>query len=34
MKFNGITTGGGGSAATELTDWATRLDRKEPVIRK
>ena len=26
MKFNGITTGGGGSAATELTDWATRLD--------
>jgi hypothetical protein len=26
MKFNGITTGGGGSAATELTDWATRLE--------
>lgn len=26
MKLNGITTGGGGSAATELTDWATRLD--------
>ena len=26
MKFNGITTGGGGSSATELTDWATRLE--------